>query len=201
MRLLNYALPVLATLAVAITYGMPQAAAIDLNSGLLVTTRARLEVCVSALPGSGMSTGDARMLVNDAVTALRNHPRYESSGYANAPASVVAGCPSAPALLDSGQKHEINGGPAQIFTVTSPSDSRTFVFVVAPDDISRMFGNAPYPMSAQESICSGRDCVEVTTAMYISATATSDSAQLRDRLAKGIGLEAAPPQVEPKPTR
>lgn len=198
MKAIKFVLPIAAVIVVLLAHASPPAAALDLASGLLVTSRPGLEICVESLPNSGITTADATSLVRGSVATLSAHPRYASSGYADVPAQVVSHCPSAPALFASGERHEINGGPAQVFSVTRPSSFRTFVYVAPEADITRVFGNAPYPMSAQESMCRDRDCFEVTTAIYISAAAVKDSSVLRDRLAKGVGLESAAPRVDPK---
>lgn len=158
-------LPLLALLLViaAQLYVQP-AEALDFDTGLLVTTRSRLAVCVEPV-GQNVGRAAVAATIRTHLEALRRLPVYAEARYDIAPFAVAAGCPAQPALLASGDASDQNGGPQRILAVGKASPYRTMVFVVPEADVWRMFGNG-YPLHAQESICAGSDCYEVTTALY-----------------------------------
>lgn len=133
-------------------------------------------------------------------TQVEGHPRFGFAGFQPGRWTITVGCPSAPALLQSGEKAVKNGGrPFIAGPVTEPSGFRTFIFVVPQAEIDRMFGALPYQIAVQEHVCSGDDCATVANAWYVSPETLTSPSLPGDPVARGlvlgIGLEPPIPDV------
>ncbi len=163
-----------------------------------------LRVCVDQ-DGTSVNLMQVRGRLERAMRAqVETHPRFTSVGFMPARWSIKVGCPSAPALLRSGEKAVKNGGrPIIAGPVQEPSGFGVFVFVVPQGEIDRMFGQLPYQIAVQEHVCQGDSCATTANAWYVSPEtlfALPESAD--DRVGRGmvlgIGLEPPIPDV-PRP--
>ncbi len=155
-----------------------------------------LPMCVDQA-GTNVDLGDARERIKRAMKRdVEEHPRFEAVGYSRNGWTLAKGCPSAPALLQSGDRHFKLGGSALVGRTDKASGIRAFVYIVSADAIERMFGDLTYRTATQEIICSDDHCAAVSTAYYITPEelALSDTPDGRSRIARGlvqaIGLEA-----------
>ena len=54
--------------------------------------------------------------------------------------------------------------------------------------MTQAFGDRPLPTTAQEVLCTGDTCYEVTTALYVTPEVLNDPPRLAYYLTHGIGL-------------
>lgn len=89
-----------------------------------------LLICVDQA-GTNVDLSDARRRIKDVMKRdVEEHPRFEAVGYSRASWSLRHGCPSAPSLLQSGDRHFKLGGSALIGRTDKASGVRAFVYVV-----------------------------------------------------------------------
>lgn len=158
----------------------------DLTSGLLVSTRTGLQVCVEPAPYDTAAAAVAR--VGAVLVALSREPVF-AAGFGASGTRVALRCPTAGSLFKSGQRHVKTGGTfAAGPTTTEPSPFRLFVYVVPALEISRMFGELPYHFASQEVFCERGSCATVTTALYVDQATLLDDRRLLDELRQALGL-------------
>lgn len=155
-----------------------------------------LDICVDSYDTSiDLSVVRSRL---EGVVAQHvvTHPTFAVAGYLPTRWSIIEGCPSAPALLVSGERHPKNGGAPGLAGLTAaPSGLRAFVFVVPQSEIDRMFGDLDYTTSFQEITCASDDfCGEESTAFYVSpellgGDTAVGNAELVKGLLRAVGFE------------
>jgi hypothetical protein len=74
---------------------------------------------------------------------------------------------------------------------------RAFVFVLPDGQVNKLFGNTARRTAAEEMLCAGKVCAEVTTGLYLSPQELRDSQVLKAALERAIGLEPAVPFKAP----
>ena len=158
-------------------------------SMLLTNNRTQLNVCVHSLV-PGMDNEETRGLVESALAQVRKHPNFKAARLDAADPAVDAGCP-APAQLGS-PNWDAKLGAAPI--VTTASSYRLFVFVADVEQLSIAFGGRVPRTTAQEILCEGEQCSEVTTALYVTPSELRNQAASIDALTHGVGL--LPPNVD-----
>lgn len=158
----------------------------DLTSGLLLSTRTDLQVCVESAPDETGGTAVPR--IQAALGALSHEPVF-AAGYGSLEPHVVLRCPQSASLLASGQRHVKAGGTFAAGSVTTdPSPYRLFVYVVPPAEITRMFGTLPFHFASQEVFCERGSCATVTTALYVDPLTLLDDSRLAAELQQALGL-------------
>jgi len=138
-------------------------------------------------------------VMRDEVT---HHRLFTVAGYGADRWSITSECPTSPALLTSGQPHPKNGGnPGLVGRVVAPTGVRAYVFIVAQDEIDRMFGTLAFNVAWQELVCVQTSCSEEATAFYVSPeTLARSDGEYRHKVALGLehalGLEPVVPLTE-----
>lgn len=161
----------------------------DLTRGVLVSSRANLQVCVAAEPSDRTGVATAVERVRAALARLNDDERFRAAGYATPPWQVAPSCPQPGRLLESGQRHAKAGGSYGLGPETSnPSPFRVFVYVVATSEIARMFGPLPFRFASQEVFCERRSCATVTTGLYVDPATLLDEPRLAAELEQALGL-------------
>lgn len=170
------------------------------SSALLAPNRAALAACVAGVGPAAVAVPTARQRIEQALTGLSQQPVWGKAGLAVVPRVVDIGCPSEPYLLQPGVTWEdgvpITGAGPRVETASS---YRLFVFVLPPDELSHVIrGRHDIRTAAQELLCRGHQCAEVSTGLYLTPDEVSNNAFLQEWLAKGLGLEppvALPPNA------
>jgi hypothetical protein len=164
---------------------------------LLTTNRDHLAICVEAV---GLQTAvldevgtEAKANVEAALVEVAKHPLWERARSDVGTPTVDAGCPSDPPPFFEGEsKAPIEDLRTE--RVTQPSEYRMFVFVLAPDQLVRLMGGGQLRHWAQEMICLGDDCTEVTTSLYVDSNEVRDMAAMTSILTEALGLPPATQQ-------
>jgi hypothetical protein len=149
-------------------------AEIDNTTALLTTNRTSLKVCVQPLIPD-ITAAESQVLVQQALARIARHPDFIRAGLGGKPVTVDIGCPGT-ATIDNPRFEATNklGVPAE---VTTPSQYRAFVYIASPERLIHSFGeNSPRTLTrerplrttAQELLCDGDTCGEVTVAAYMS---------------------------------
>ncbi len=169
---------------------------------LLTANRDRLAICVEAVEfdiAGQMTSGDpalealAKSRIEDALTEVAKHPRWEAAGLAVALPLVDLDCPSPPSVFLPGVKLVSTGKglllaePAHI--VEEASYYRTFVFIVSREKLAETFAGH-YPLATQEWLRRGDNPAGVTTSLYLSPEQLQDLTYLTQWLTVEAGLEA-----------
>jgi len=123
---------------------------------------------------------------------LSSDPVWVEHHLSDPPPTVQAGCPTTAAFLIEG-----GGGPAiadDLFSVvgravTQPSYFRIHVIVLPQEDIDLIAGDAPWSrLTAEELVCEGHTCHEVTGGVYFGTEDVLDVGFVAAALADAIGL-------------
>lgn len=170
------------------------------HNGLLAASRERLAVCVQVLDDAGIDEPAAVARVDAALRDLAAQPAWSyqghpvvTAGFGFGPATVDAGCPSQPAVLQPGVRLDrgmLSDGRAGLI-VQRASPYRVFVFVLPEPEIAAAFAGSARRTVPQEFLCKGHTCAEVTTGVYLTANEIDDHAQLAEWLHQALGMELA----------
>lgn len=160
--------------------GSPQHPRLDLERGLLVSTRTEFQVCVEV---PGPLRREQAVLVDRlgaAVDAVRAHPDWEPAGLGAAPPSVTLGCPPAAAE---------EPGPYRLRVAVL--DEAT-----ADERLGRGVGAAA---SAAEYLPDAQGHpAEVTTEVQVRASYLASPSFASGELTAAVGLApSGPPPAEP----
>jgi hypothetical protein len=128
----------------------------------------------------------AKDAIIQSLSSLDSHPAWVKSGLSDPEPLVESGCPQ-PAMFSSLTE---SGGPlgAKPLDVAEPSYYKVHVYVLPDDQSERL---TAFRLTAEEDICVGDNCVQVTTGLYLLSSELADSAFVLDNLSKAIGLEPA----------
>ncbi|HEX4744080.1 MAG TPA: hypothetical protein VFW12_05350 [Candidatus Limnocylindria bacterium] len=167
----------------------PQASPRANLSDLPGVTRTSLGLCVFDERGDLTA---ARVAVQAAFDGL--DAAWALGPYQGAPRSPVVACPRVPTLIATDTVHPKRSGQGPVGTtptvaVDQVSASQLWVVVATPERIAYAFG--PDPLStraAEEHVCYGHNCAEVTSSIYIRPTTATDPVALRLALLRGLGL-------------
>ena len=188
----------------------PEHGPVDTRNGLLARGRDRLAVCIQGV-GIAPSVADMQLQVTDALASVASqHPQWVPAGFNKVPRSVQIGCPGDPHLLRDGVEY-VNGRPGASNTgegrlqTQTASPFRLYVFVLAPNELSRVIrGELNVRTAAQEMLCDGGRCTQVSTGLYLTAQELTDKRFLQEWVTKGLGLEppfTLPGDPRPSTTR
>ncbi|MGB3444178.1 MAG: hypothetical protein WBA97_36025 [Actinophytocola sp.] len=161
---------------------------LDLDSGLLVSTRTDFRVCVEAGPGTDRDLADRSLLA--ALDTVRGHPHW-AQAFRRAhydPASVITwGCPSP--RLPSRYDRQAVAGPG---VTADPSPYRVWIYLVDERTAARLLDPAGSPVVlTAEAMRDGANTVfPVSTALLIGADRVSDLPAVADKLREAAGLAA-----------
>lgn len=181
-----------APVAIAASWGI-WALASDKNSTLAESAsslgRAAIEVCVAVSPAEASSMDEKELTrrVSDALDAALLDPRAADLGVRGMPRTVVVGCPQGYVAPPA----DVARDPATVGIrriVNKPSPTSTFVFVVSDAQAGtvgpRGFARAPY-----EATCDPSGCMEVSTAVFVTAETLSSPDSLRTAMVVGLGID------------
>ena len=168
---------------------------LDLDSGLLVSTREDFQVCAEV---AGPLERDQAALAGRLETALRTvreHRDWAAAGLGARPASVTLGCPSAsaPAALDAPPANE-HDNPVE--PVDEPSPYRVWVYVLDDASADRLLGRSVNSAlaPAEHIAAGGHGVAEVSTAVYVRASHLDDPDFARTTLTAAAGLATDAPE-------
>lgn len=174
----------LATVATARMQVAPAGQQRGVSGGLLLSrTRDRLALCTQPVSGARATAAQARTAVAGALATTPEVARL-------APGAVVeAGCPTTPYLLRPGARAPVGrpSGDPTMTRVDQPSKYRVFVFVLPQPEIDRLFGRTSLRRVAEEYLCEGDSCAEVTTGVYLSDAELQNGQLIRTRLEEALG--------------
>lgn len=180
----------------AIGGSSPQAH-LDLDSGLLVSTREDFQVCAEV---AGPLQRDQAALVGRLETALRTvreHRDWTAAGLGARPASVTLGCPSGsiPVALDS-LEAPVDEHGERVEPVDDPSPYRVWVYVLDDVTADRLLGRSVNTaLAPAERVATGKHGVaEVSTAVYVRASHLDDPGFARTTLTAAAGLATDAPE-------
>jgi len=155
------------------------------GSGFLAPDRVRLSICVDEAAGGTVPqehVSDVSEALEDAASDLGESDwalKYLE------PAVVIPGCP--PATVPIGVRLA-NPHQAYDYAVRVPaaSEHRLFVYFIGEDAYEATFGEVPYVEAAAEMLCTGDNCGEVTTGLYVPSDIGADD--LQQGLLDGLGI-------------
>ena len=82
--------------------------------------------------------------------------------------------------------------------VQEASVYRLFVFLLPPESLDRVIhGHLSIRRTAEEMLCQGHQCYEVTTGLYLTPAEAADEPFLIGWLTKGLGLKPTVSLVTP----
>jgi hypothetical protein len=133
------------------------------------------------------------MAVGSALEELTAHPVWQDTPYAESAPEILEGCPSGPALYDCTLTRP---KPCVLFDVVgrkveTPSYFDLHLYVLSQEEIERINGSSPWRQTAEEVICGGDACGEVTTGLYIGDDEIDDHEFLVTQLDATLGLSAS----------
>ncbi|HEX9441263.1 MAG TPA: hypothetical protein VF909_16380 [Roseiflexaceae bacterium] len=141
--------------------------------------RPRLQLCVATLDGTAPSQGAVKKIAA-ALDEVSKQPYFALAGLNQGGGpTVIAGCPSpSPLKTERGR----------VYVVTEPSPIFTFVFIATEEELQGVtFKGFPRVM-AQEVMCEGDDCGEVTKAVYITRAELDNREILVRAITACVGL-------------
>ena len=164
---------------------------ITTESALLTSNRDHLAICVeSKVPE--VTNEVLKTAIVAALVKVMIHPDFVDAGLASGTAQVDIGCPSPARATQPGFDWETGGSDEQGAPfVDTPSQYRTFAFVVSPSQITGPSGQILHG-TAQELYISGGVGAEVTSAVYLTADDVPNIEAVGKYLEAGVGLVPQP---------
>jgi hypothetical protein len=175
-----------------------------------VGTRDRLAICIQPAEGLTLGKDEAASAVQAAFPEVEMNPGWAVyAPYAVGGPQIDLGCPTVPAFFrptdNSYPPSSPTSRPGRLAAtvVQSPGPYRTYV-IVLPDArlsavlVSDLLGRR----SAEEDMCGGASCAEVTSGIYISESEFRNPSRLAAALVVGLGISdtvVASPQPSPSP--
>ncbi len=161
---------------------------VDLESGLLVSTRTDFRVCVEAGPATDRDRTERSLRA--ALDTVRQHPHWaQAFRRANYdPASVITwGCPSP--RLPSRYDRQAVAGPG---VTADPSPYRVWIYLIDEPAAARLLDPAgsPVVLTAEAMRDDANSVFPVSTALLIDAERVSDLPAVADKLRVAAGLAA-----------
>lgn len=175
-----------------------------------VSTRDRLAVCIQEAEGLKLDPDAAAKAARAAFAELEKNPNWAVyAPYAVGGPQIDLGCPTVPTFLrpiDNGyppSSPTSRPGRLAATVVQTAGPYRTYV-VVFPDArlAAVLISDLVARRSAEEDMCEGASCAEVTSGIYISESEFRDHVRLAEALAVGLGISDAvglSPQIPPSP--
>ena len=164
----------------------PQHAHLDLDSGLLVSTRTEFRACVELSPPVIARQDAVLAELRTGLDQVRRHRDWEPAGLGAGRPAISVGCP------DAGLVSRLSGGD---FGVTEePSPYRMWIFVLDGQTADRVLGagvdagHAP----AERMDAGERRAAEVSTAVLVREGRLSDPAFVGGELTAAAGLGRFP---------
>jgi len=188
-------------LAVRFPVGRPQPPPVPprdparVSGALLTANRDRLAICVQGVGDATAAVTEARERVEQALARVAQHPQFVPAGLGAGPPVVDIGCPHGPYLLEPGVFWE-DGIPITGYgrTVEEASIYRLFVFLLPPEVLAGVIhGRHDIRRTAEEMLCQGHNCGEVTSGVYLTPDEINDDRFLVEWLTKGLGLDPTLP--------
>lgn len=162
------------------------------DTPLLASSRDVLSVCVDGVPADVV-----RKVLKDIESELLAIPREPATWLADA--RVVEGCPRGRALTGEAAGRHGNPRPVQ-----DASPHRLFVYLASEEAVRTAFARDSYGVAAEELLCYGDSCAEVTTGVYLTNVGRQT---VKEALVSALGLvalqvpqdaELPTPPVEPR---
>ena len=161
---------------------------LDLDSALLVRSRAQLSVCVQIDPAiADPSIADK---LRDDVQALRAmHADWAGAGLDRGAVEVVVGCPGGAIIEGPLDGKGAGGSVLGPGLVATPSPFRTHVHVIADTRAQTILGAAPFARAIAElAPVDEHRIAEVSTAIVVPVSALGTDAFRTGALAQSVGL-------------
>lgn len=156
------------------------------NSILITSNRDTLRICVQSYHPQ-VTNEQLRSTVGKALNLVQTHPDFERSGLGAQAPVVDIGCPGPARAGMPGFDWEDGMAPESSALVETPSNYRTFVFVVSSERLLLPNGTT-FWRTPQELYCYEGRCGEVTTALYLTPEELDMVDLVSLRLADTLGL-------------
>lgn len=165
------------------------------DNPLITSNRDDLAFCVNVVDGQlNVKSEEVANLVQVALEGpIKTHPRWAETGYDRFPVRVEVDCPSEAYLLRSGAFHPLLSGMGEseavpVPRVDIPSSFRIHIYIVPQRDIENAFLGTDLRSAPQEMLCAESQCVEVTSAIYLTAEEAVNLEIVQDRLERILSL-------------
>jgi hypothetical protein len=153
-------------------------------SGFLAAPgRDRLSICLRRVPAEPLDDRTKEQLTRAIDEAAANLNEWQwAKKFFDARSREVTVCPPPSAMLPTPPRHD----SVRRVDVTTVSEHRVFVYFVATPVYEDTFREDPFSRAAAEMLCSGHQCAEVTTALYVPADIRTEG--LARGLREALGL-------------
>lgn len=170
-------------------------------------SREGLAVCINAVAGVTIDAAHAKQVVENVIEILSQGDRWLRTEYAHAPPVVDVGCSQSPSVLDRGVTISHIGDETiqvreEFRAPETLSSYRVIIFTMPDQIIERLSRGLSRPVSArdrrqaEEFICHGHVCGEVTTGVYLRPQELTDQSIVHLVLEYALGFNStvSPPQ-------
>jgi hypothetical protein len=196
IHLIGMALVIAGFIAIEV---QPASARLTLESGLLVSTRDRLRVCVAVAPELSAASGAVTTKLARTLEQARGHKDWAAAGLGNAAPRPEAGCPGAKipsTLVDRSDPQAVGPGLSH-----APSPFRSAIIVLDRAKADKVLGARPAALVPFELMRADDDqLAEVTSALVVREDFLDSPEFLDPYLTVALGLEPtkkfAPPAGE-----
>jgi hypothetical protein len=160
----------------------------------LAPNRDHLAICVHVENGSETTAREAAHALRGAISQLRETPVWMKYDLSNPEPEVSEGCPHESTMRDFLSAPGATAVPFTYFARriregSTPSVYRAYVYIVPEHQVARLTEVYGLPLSAEEMLCEGHACAQVTTALYLSPDHLRDSSRVADLMASALGLK------------
>ncbi|HEX6289340.1 MAG TPA: hypothetical protein VFZ66_09130 [Herpetosiphonaceae bacterium] len=166
----------------------PASAKLTLDSGLLVSTRDRLRVCVTTSPALAGATAAVTTKLATALQAARQHKDWAAAGLGSAVPRPEMGCPGA--QIPSTFVRRSNPQAVGPGLSSAPSPFRTAIIVLDAAKAERVLGERKAALVPFEMMRADNDeLAEVTSALVVREDFIGSPDFLDPYLTVALGLE------------
>lgn len=163
------------------------------GNALLASNRSELAFCIDKADlEQDISLERLADNLQIALAKVKDAPRWREIGYDQFSMKVDVGCPRKPYLLQPGATHPLLSGEAptvQIPMTDKPSPYRVHVYIVPQTEIQDSFGLADMRSSAEEMLCTGNVCYEVTSGIYLTLQDATNLQILQNRVERVLAID------------
>ena len=172
---------------VALTVGSgwsSEHAHLDLDSGLLVSTRGEFRACVELAPPVQVHRDAVLDSLQAGLDQVRQHRDWEAAGLGSGRPAISVGCPDAGLL----SRLVSPASPAE------PSPYRLWIYVLDDESADRVLGNGVSSghAAAEHMVADRQRAAEVSTAVLVRESHLTDPAFVGGELTAAVGLGSFP---------
>ena len=162
-------------------------------ANLALSTRARdtgrtnVAICLYVDPPTQLDPDKALDMLQESIDAL------VSDGYSVLASPAASRCPQAPLYIRTSSVHPKNSGngpTAPVPRVDRPSEWMLWFIVTTPVRNAAIFGASVQQHGAEEVTCTGDNCGEVTSSIYVAGATFADTFARRRLILVGLGVGA-----------